>query len=114
VLTLRPNTGTWAPMEAAHIPKEAAEELHWGGPEAPGEGRRWVVRRFRDGHEGTWWAADLRLAGYGPDQRVRLVAATTNPATLRERNTWYLITNLPRPGSDQASHSPSNRPTWQR
>jgi hypothetical protein len=57
------------------------------------------VRHFRDGHEETWWAAELRLAGYGPDQRVRLVATTTDPATLPEGNTWYLATNLPRPGS---------------
>jgi hypothetical protein len=105
VLDLRPNTGTWAPMEVAHTPKEAAEDLDWGGPEAPGEWQP-VVRRFRDGHEETWWAAELRLAGYGPDQRVRLVAATTDPATLPEGNTWYLITNLSRPGSDRVAHSP--------
>jgi hypothetical protein len=104
VLALRPNTGTWAPVEAAHTPKEAAEDLAWGGPEVPGEWQP-VVRRFRDGHEETWWAAELRLAGYGPDQRVRLVAATTDPATLPEENTWYLISNLPRPGSDQGAHS---------
>jgi SRSO17 transposase len=104
VLALRPNTGTWAPVEAAHTPTEAAEDLDWGGPEAPGEWQP-VVRHFRDGHEETWWAAELRLAGYGPDQRVRLVAATTDPATLPEGNTWYLITNLPRPGSDRVDHS---------
>jgi SRSO17 transposase len=105
VLALRPNTGTWAPAEAAHTPKEAAEDLPWVGPETPGEWQP-VVRRFRDGHEATWWAAELRLAGYGPDQRVRLVAATTDPATLPEGNTWYLITNLPRPESDRAAQSP--------
>jgi hypothetical protein len=105
LLALRPNTGTWAPMEAAHTPKEAAEDLDWGGPEAPGEWQP-VVPQFRDGHEETWWAAELRLAGYGPDQRVRLVAATTDPATLPEGNTWYLITNLPHPGSDRVDQSP--------
>lgn len=105
VLALRPNTGTWAPIEAAHTPREAAEDLDWDGPQAPGEWQP-VVRRFRDGHEETWWAAELRLAGYGPDQRVRLVAATTDPATLPEGNTWYLITNLPRPGSDRAAYFP--------
>jgi DDE superfamily endonuclease len=105
VLALGPDTGTWAPMEAAHTPKEAAEDLVWDGPETPGEWQP-VVRRFRDGHEETWWAAELRLAGYGPEQRVRLVAATTDPATLPEGNTWYLITNLPRPESDRAANSP--------
>jgi SRSO17 transposase len=105
VLALRPSTGTWAPMEAAHTPREAAEDLDWDGPEAPGEWRP-VVRRFRDGQEETWWAAELRLAGYGPDQRVRLVAATTDPATLPEGTTWYLITNLPCPGSDRVDQLP--------
>jgi hypothetical protein len=105
VLALRPSTGTWAPMEAAHTPREAAEDLDWDGPGAPGEWQP-VVRRFRDGHEATWWAAELRLAGYGPDQRVRLVAATTDPATLPEGTTWYLITNLPRLGSDRVDQSP--------
>ena len=65
-----------------------------------------MVRQFRDGHEETWWAAELRLAGYGPDQRVRLAAATTDPATLPEGDTWYLITNLPHPGSDRVDQSP--------
>lgn len=106
VLALRPSTGTWVPVEAAHnTPRETAEDLPWGGPEAPGEWQP-VVRHFRDGHEETWWAAELRLAGYGPDQQVPLVAATTDPATLPEGNTWYLITNLPRPGSARATHSP--------
>lgn len=46
--TAAPNiTGTWAPLEAAHTPKEAAEDLDWDGPEAPGEWQP-VVRRFRD------------------------------------------------------------------
>jgi SRSO17 transposase len=105
VLALRPSTGTWAPAEAAHTPSEAAEDLSWDGPEAPGEWQP-VVRHFRDGHEETWWAAELRLAGYGPDQRVRLVATTTDPATLPEGNTWYLATNLPRPGSARVAQSP--------
>src|SRR5215218_1851837 len=58
-----------------------------------------VIRRFRDGHTETWWAADAALpaAGWGPDRRIRLVVATTDPATLPKLSTWYLITNLPHP-----------------
>ena len=32
--------------------------------------------------------------------------ATTDPAALPETSTWYLATNLPRPGSPHAAHSP--------
>jgi len=92
-------------VEAAHTPEEAARGLRWNGSQDPGD---WtpVVRRFGDGHEETWWAAELSLAGYGPDRSVRLVAATTDPATLPALSTWYLATNLPRPGSSRADSSP--------
>jgi hypothetical protein len=102
VLALKPSKGTWAPAEAVHTPQEAAQELRWGSPEAPGD---WtpIRRRFRDGHEETWWAAELTLGGRGPDRRQRLVVATTDPATLPPLGTWYLLTNLPRPGSPHAA-----------
>jgi SRSO17 transposase len=105
VLALKPNTGTWAPAEDAHTPQEAAQELPWETPEAPGD---WtpVQRRFRDGHEETWWAAELTLGGRGPDRRQRLVVATTDPATLPPLSTWYLLTNLPRAGSPQTATVP--------
>ncbi|WP_369394544.1 hypothetical protein AB5J72_48735 [Streptomyces sp. CG1] len=46
-----------------------------------------VERHFRDGHTETWWAADARLSGYGPDSPCRLVVATTDPASLPEKAT---------------------------
>jgi SRSO17 transposase len=99
VLAVKPRKGAWAPADAAHTPTEAARQLAWGSPQQPGE---WtpVTRRFRDGHTETWWAADAALpaAGWGPDRRIRLVVATTDPATLPKLSTWYLATNLPRPG----------------
>jgi hypothetical protein len=99
VLAVRPRKGVWAPAEQAHTPQDAARQLAWGGPEKPGD---WtpVTRRFRDGHTQTWWAADASLpaAGWGPDRRLRLVVATTDPATLPKLSTWYLVTNLARPG----------------
>src|SRR3954454_6729085 len=105
VLALKPQKGSWAPAEAVHTPVEAAQALRWGGPDAPGDWTR-VVRRFRDGHEEVWWAAEATLGPWGPDGRHRLVVATTDPATLPALSTWYLLTNLPRPGSSRAAASP--------
>jgi hypothetical protein len=105
VMGLRPSTGAWAPAEDAHTPEEAARRLRWGGPDAPGD---WtpVERRFRDGHAETWWAVDLVFAGYGPDRSVRLVVATTDPATLPPLQTRYLTTNLPHPDAPRAAEAP--------
>jgi hypothetical protein len=102
VLGLKPHVGTWAPADAAHTPVEAAEDVGWRSQRRPGGWHR-VTRRLRDGHTETWWAADARLGGWGPDQRVRLVVATTDPGRLPERTTWYLVTNRPHPDhADQA------------
>jgi len=105
VLALKPSSGVWAPAEAAHTPEEAARELRWNGPQDPGD---WtpIVRRFRDGHAETWWAAELTFGPYGPDRAVRVVATTTDPATLPPLTTWYLATNLPRPGAPHAAEAP--------
>ncbi|HZN69826.1 MAG TPA: IS701 family transposase [Tepidisphaeraceae bacterium] len=105
VLALKPQKGMWAPAAAAHTPVEAAQGLRWDGPEAPGDWTR-VVRRFRDGHEEVWWAAEATLGPWGPDSRHRPVVATTDPATLPALTTWYLLTNLPRPGSPRTAASP--------
>jgi len=80
----------WAPAEADHSFKEAAQAL-------PLSAWREVLRRFRDGHTERWWAAELTLFGYGPDQPVRAVCATTEGRALPELSTWYLTTNLPSP-----------------
>src|SRR6266581_4115663 len=104
VLALKPRKGTWAPAEAAHTPMEAARELGWGGPRAPGQWRR-VTRRFRDGHTETWWAADAVLGGWGPQGPHRLVVATTDPARLPKLTTWYLLCNLPRPTGRRAQQA---------
>jgi hypothetical protein len=98
VLAVKPRKGVWAPADQTHTPQEAARQLAWSSPEQPGD---WIpiTRRFRDGHTETWWAADAALpaAGWGPDRRLRLVVATTDPATLPKLTTWYLVTNLPHP-----------------
>jgi hypothetical protein len=104
VLALKPRKGTWAPVEAAHTPVEAAGDLGWQGSRKPGRWRR-VTRRFRDGHTETWWAADAQLGGWGPDRPLRLVVASTDPARLPGHSSWYLLTNLPRPATRRAQQA---------
>jgi hypothetical protein len=105
VMALKPRRGTWAYGPDAHTPVDAARALAWDGPDDPGD---WtpVTRTFRDGHTETWRAADATLGGRGPDGARRLVAATADPATLPGKATWYLVTNLPRPGSPREQDSP--------
>jgi hypothetical protein len=106
VLSLRPHKGRWAEVEAAHTPQEATQRLRWNGPEDPGEWKA-ILRRFRDGHEERWWATEVEtLIGYGPKESVRLVAVSTDPATLPANSSWYLTTNLPAPGSSREKRSP--------
>lgn len=96
VMGLRPSKGVWAPIDAAHTPKEAAQAVTWTSPEEPG-GWTKVERTGRDGQTETWWAADLRFGSYGPSKAWRISVATTDPATLPDLTTWYLSTNLPHP-----------------
>jgi DDE superfamily endonuclease len=105
VMALRPCRGTWARAADAHTPVDAARALAWDGPDDPGDWHP-VVRTFRDGHAETWWAADAKLGGWGPDGVRRLVVATADPATLPDKATWYLVTNLPRPGGPREKDSP--------
>jgi SRSO17 transposase len=105
VLALKPHRGTWAYGPDAHTPVDAAHELAWDGPDDPGD---WTAlpRTFRDGHTATWWAAEAHLGWWGPDGTTRLVVATTDPARLPGTSTWYLATNLPRPGGPRHADSP--------
>jgi DDE superfamily endonuclease len=105
VMALRPQRGTWARAADAHTPVEAARALAWGGPEDPGDWHP-VTRTFRDGHAETWRAADASLGGWGPDGVRRLVVATADPGTLPDKATWYLVTNLARPGGPREEDSP--------
>ena len=105
VMGLRAHRGSWAPADDPHTPEDAARVVPWDSPRAPG-GWTAVVRRFRDGHRETWWAADLRLIGLGWDQQLRLVAVTTDPARLPADSTRYLLTNLPHPDAPHAATSP--------
>ncbi|MEI5102968.1 IS701 family transposase [Streptomyces sp. PmtG] len=104
VVALRPRRGTWARADEPHTPIDAARALAGSDPDHPGD---WspIERHYRDGHTETWWAADARWGGYGPDSPCRLVVATTDPGTLPEKATWYLATNLPHPDAPHAAAS---------
>ncbi|MDF3291556.1 transposase [Streptomyces sp. RB6PN23] len=96
VVALKPHRGTWAPANQPHTPVDAARALAWRDAGHPGD---WtpVARRFRYGHTETWWAADATLGSWQPHGLCRLVVATTDRATLPDKATWYLSTNLPHP-----------------
>jgi hypothetical protein len=90
--------------DSGWFPEEAAKNLLWESPENSGvwtsvEGQLW------DGQLERWWSAELPPPEYGPDHEARLVVATTDPATLPQDSTWYLITNLPKPGSPRSRAS---------
>jgi SRSO17 transposase len=103
VLSLRPHKGRWAEQEAAHTPEEAAQRMRWNGPKDPGDWEP-IVRTFKDGHTEKWWAVEVTtLVGYGPQKSIRLVAVSTDPQTLPANSTWYLMTNLPVPGSPRGT-----------
>jgi len=83
---------------------EAAEGAGWESAQQPGDWEP-VVRTFSDGHEETGWAMEVRFKPYGPANSTRAVVATTDPEHLPEASTWFLITNLPSPGSEHAEAS---------
>jgi hypothetical protein len=104
VMALKPHRGTWAYGADAYTPVDAARALAWHGPDDPGDWQP-VTRTFRDGHTGRWFAADAALGWWGPDGFTRLVVATADPGALPDKATWYLATNLPRPGGPREADS---------
>jgi DDE superfamily endonuclease len=105
VLALRPSHAWWAPIGTIGSLAEAAQAAAWDGPHAPGDWQP-VERTFRDGHTERWWALEVQVGPYGPQRRQRAVVATTDPATLPEHTTWYLLTNLPAPDTPRAQDEP--------
>src|SRR5262249_47740962 len=106
-LALRPSHAWWAASGTIGSLAEAVPAVTWDGPDGPG-GWQAVERTFRDGHTETWWALEVQVGPYGSGRRERAVVATTDPATLPEPTTWYLVTNLPAPGTAPAQ--PRARP----
>jgi hypothetical protein len=102
VMALKPSHAWWhkvgeigSPYEAALAASEA-----WEDERHPGDWMK-VVRRFRDGDEEAWWALEVDVGPYGPQRERRAVVATTDPKELPEKATWYVVSNLPAPGSER-------------
>ncbi len=63
------------------------------------------TRTFRDGSSQDWWALEVLTGPYGPEKPERGVIATTDPLTLPDLSTFYLVTNLPALGLQRAQDS---------
>jgi SRSO17 transposase len=104
VVALRPTHGWWHGEGTIGSLQEAVAAAPWGGAENP---RAWVPveRSFRDGHTETWWVLEVEAGPYGREKMQRALVATTDPRTLPDLSTWYLVTNLPAPGTERARES---------
>jgi SRSO17 transposase len=105
VLALKPSHDWWHAEGTLGSLKEVAQAADWKSAEQPGQWVK-VERTFRDGSKQTWWALEVQAGPYGPDKTERAVIATTDPVSLPDLTTWYLVTNLPAPGSPVAEQSP--------
>jgi SRSO17 transposase len=104
VLALKPSHDWWHPEGTPGSLGEAAQAAGWKSADQPGQWVK-VERTFRDGSKQTWWALEVKVGPYGPEKTERAVIATTDPETLPDATTWYLVTNLPAPGSPTAEQS---------
>ena len=104
VLALKPSYAWYRPIVEPGTVEEIARVDPCEGADDPGE---WVKlsRTFRDGHTEEWWALEAECRPFGKEKQRRLIVATTDPAELPERTTWYLLTNLPAPDSSKATES---------
>lgn len=104
VLALKPSHAWYHPEAEIGSFQEAAQDAGWEGTSHPGHWIK-VTRTFRDGSSQDWWALELDIRPFGPDKPERVVVATTDPVTLPDLSTFYLITNLPAPESPRAQDS---------
>lgn len=105
VLALKPAHCWWHATEDVGSLAEVAAATSWEGPEQPGAWEQ-VDRTFRDGHVEVWWALELVAGPDGPEQVHRASVVTTDPLRLPALTTWYLLPNLPAPGSARAAIDP--------
>ena len=105
VLALKPSHNWWHRVGTPGSLQEVAQAAGWKSAEQPGQWVK-VERRFRDGSTQDWWALQIVAGPYGPDKAERAVVATTDPQTLPDLSTWYLVTNLPAPSEHPATEAP--------
>ena len=96
VLALKPSHAWWHPEDVAGTLQDVAHEAGWQSAQHPGKWVR-ITRTFRDGSTQEWWVLEIVAGPYGPDKMERAIVATTDPKTLPDLSTWYLVTNLPAP-----------------
>lgn len=96
VMALKPSHAWWHPEDVAGTLQDVAHEAGWVSAEQPGQ---WVpiTRTFRDGSRQGWWVLEVVAGPYGPDKTERAIVASTDPQSLPDLSTWYLVTNLPAP-----------------
>ncbi len=105
VMALKPSHAWWHPEDVAGSLQDVAHEAGWESAKHPG---KWVpiTRTFRDGSTQQWWALEIVAGPYGPGKTERAVVATTDPQTLPDLSTWYLVTNLPAPTAGPVTQHP--------
>src|SRR5258708_31566445 len=104
-MALKPSHAWWHPEDVAGTLQDVAHEAGWVSAEQPGQ---WVpiTRTFRDGSSQDWWVVEIVAGPYGPDKTERAIVATTDPESLPDLSTWYLVTNLPAPTERLGSEPP--------
>jgi SRSO17 transposase len=104
VLALKPSHSWWHAQNEPGSLDEVARATPWRAAK-PGAWQA-VERVFRDGHRERWWALEVKAGPYSPQRRERAVVVTTDPQTLPELSTWYLVTNLPVKNRPHAASGP--------
>jgi len=105
VMALKPSHTWWHPQGIAGSLKEVANAAGWESEESPGKWRS-ITRAFRHGDQQQWWVLEIVAGSYGPNQTERAVVATTDPLTLPDLTTCYLVTNLPASALEQGNSQP--------
>ncbi len=104
VMALKPSHSWWHSISKPGSLDEVARATPW---QASASGAWQAVERaFRDGHRERGWALEIKAGPYGPKRRERAVVVTTDPRTLPELSTWYLVTNLPEKNKPRAPRGP--------
>jgi SRSO17 transposase len=101
VLALKESHSWWHKEGTIGALWEAALAAGWKDAEEPGRWKK-VIRAFRDGHTEEWWALEVDAGPYSPEKAHRALVVSTDPERLPRLLTWYLITNLPAPGSERS------------
>jgi hypothetical protein len=93
-MALKPSHTWWHPQGAPGSLKEVAKAAGWESAQSSGKWRA-ITRTFRHQDSQQWWVLEIVAGPYGPDQAERAVIATTDPGTLPDLTTWYLVVSLP-------------------